>query len=122
MALTNERKKELRAIGHRLKPVVTVGGSGLTDSVLAEISRALDDHELIKVKIAAGERALKQQTIAELCEKNQAELIQTVGSIALILRAAKKPNPQLSNLNAQKNPEFLKSIVAHLSAPFEKRS
>ena len=98
MPLTNERKKELRSIGHVLKPVVTVAGAGLSDSVLAEISRALDDHELIKVKISVGDRTLKHQAITELCEKSQAELIQTIGNVALILRPAKKPNAQLSNL------------------------
>ena len=102
MPLTNERKKELRSIGHALKPVVTVASAGLSESVLAEISRALDDHELIKVKIAVGDRTLKQQVIATLCEKSQAELIQTIGNIALILRVAKKQNPQLSNLKRAK--------------------
>jgi len=96
--LTNERKKELRAMGHQLKPVVTVAGTGLSDAVLAEISRALDDHELIKVKIVVGDRTLKQQTTAELCEKTGAEIIQSIGHIALLLKEAKKPSPQLSNL------------------------
>jgi RNA-binding protein len=77
---------------------VTVASAGLSDGVLAEISRALDDHELIKVKISLGDRAAKQQVISELCEKSQAELVQTIGNVALILRPAKKPNPQLSNL------------------------
>ena len=41
--------KQLRAIGHKLKPVVTVAGKGLTDSVMAEIcllytSDAADEH------------------------------------------------------------------------------
>lgn len=102
MPLTNERKKELRAIGHSLKPVVTVAGEGLSESVLAEVNRALDDHELIKVKISVADRELKQQAIAELCEKTMAELVQTIGHIALILKVAKNPNPQLSNLKRSK--------------------
>ncbi|MDP4918106.1 MAG: YhbY family RNA-binding protein, partial [Haliea sp.] len=38
--------KQLRAIGHKLKPVVTVAGNGLSDNVLQEVQRALGDHEL----------------------------------------------------------------------------
>jgi len=105
LPLTNERKKQLRAIGHTLKPVVTVASGGLSDSVLAEISRALADHELIKVKISVGDRELKQRAIADLCAKCEARLIQTIGNIALILREAKKPNPQLSNLKRTKIPK-----------------
>ncbi len=40
--------KQLRAIGHKLKPVVTVAGKGLSETVRLEIERALTDHELIK--------------------------------------------------------------------------
>ena len=53
---TNQDIKQLRAIGHKLKPVVTIAGNGLTDGVCAELERALGDHELIKVKLAAGSR------------------------------------------------------------------
>ena len=98
MSLTNERKKELRTIGHGLNPVVTIAGGGLSDSVLAEISRALNDHELIKVKILVSDREHKQQMISELCEKADATLVQSVGHIVLILKEAKKPKRALSNL------------------------
>lgn len=98
MALTNERKKYLRTIGHGLKPVVIVAGNGLTDGVVAEIDRALTDHELIKIKLAVGERDLKKQVIADICTQVNAENIQTIGNILLIFRAAKKPDPKLSNL------------------------
>ena len=32
--------KQLRAIGHKLRPVVTVAGNGLSDAVVAEIDQA----------------------------------------------------------------------------------
>ena len=44
-------KKHLRRLGHNLKPIVTIANKGLTDSVNAEIERALTDHELIKIKV-----------------------------------------------------------------------
>ena len=40
----NPDHKQLRAIGHKLKPVVTVAGNGLSDGVVAELDRALSDH------------------------------------------------------------------------------
>src|SRR5690349_4904765 len=100
--LSAEYKKQLRTIGHALKPVVMVAGAGLSEGVLAEVDRALTDHELIKVKIAVGDRERKKQLIQQLCEQSRATLIQTIGNIVLILRKAKKPNPQLSNLQRLK--------------------
>ncbi|MCY4426293.1 MAG: YhbY family RNA-binding protein [Halieaceae bacterium] len=91
-------RRQLRAIGHRLRPVVTVAARGLSDAVMQELERALDDHELIKVKLPAGARRTRQAMAAELCGKSGAELLQSVGNVILILRRSAEPNPKLSNL------------------------
>ena len=63
---TSKELRQLRAKAHSLKPVVTVAGKGLTPSVLEELNRALNDHELIKVKIAVGDREQRESVIGEL--------------------------------------------------------
>lgn len=93
----NKQRKQLRAIGHRLNPVVIVS-NGLTQGVAAEIERALTDHELIKIRINAADRDEKQELVTEICQKLSAELIQMAGHIALLYRPALKPKPELSNL------------------------
>lgn len=98
MTLSNDDKKHLRGIGHGLKPIVTVAGNGLSENVLAELNRALDDHELIKVKFVFEDRNDKKAVMADLCAQTHAELVQTIGHIALIYRKAARPNPRLSNL------------------------
>ena len=52
MALTSQKKQQLKAQAHKLNPVVMLGDKGLTENVLAEVDIALAAHELIKVKIA----------------------------------------------------------------------
>lgn len=98
MSLTPEQKKQYRTLGHDLNPIVTVAGKGLSENIQLEVDRALEDHELIKVKFAVGDRTLKKALIRELCTIVEAELVQEIGNIALIYRAARKPNPKLSNL------------------------
>ena len=98
MALTNEQKKAYRTIGHNLNPIVTISGNGLTEGVMDELNRALDDHELIKVKIAVADREVKHAVIAELVKQTGAELVQQIGKVALLLRNNPKANPKLSNL------------------------
>lgn len=90
--------KQLRTIGHKLKPVVTIGGKGLSDTVMAELERALSDHELIKVKLAVGERDTRKVISDEICQQCGAQLVQTIGKILLIYRPAPKPKARLSNL------------------------
>ncbi|MDF2446441.1 MAG: yhbY [Moraxellaceae bacterium] len=98
MPLSIAEKKRFRRIGHELKPVVMTGGQGLSESVLAEINRALEDHELIKVRINGedrDERAAAMEMVGSQC---RAQIVQTIGKIVLLYRPAKKPNPKLSNL------------------------
>jgi len=98
MALVAQQKKKFRAIGHKLNPIVTIAGNGLSESVLSELDRALEDHELIKVKLAVGDRDIKKEVISEMIDAVKAELVQSIGNIALIYRAAKEPKPNLSNI------------------------
>ena len=98
MPLSTTLKKQYRTIGHNLNPIVTIAGNGLSESVLAELDRALDDHELIKVKLAITDRLARQETIQTLCHTCKAELIQEIGKIALIFRAARDPKLGKSNI------------------------
>lgn len=98
MSLKGAQKKQLRSIGHDLNPVVLVAENGLSEGVLKEAERALADHELIKVRFSLDDRDERLATMTELANKLQAELVQTIGKVALYYRAARKPNPKLSNL------------------------
>jgi len=98
MTLTQQRKKQLRAIGHNLKPVVIISENGVNEGVIKELNRALDDHELIKVKLAFTERESRHIAADLVIKETGATLVQTIGKIILILRETKKPNKKLSNL------------------------
>lgn len=98
MALSAAEKKHFRGIGHHLKPAVLMGGKGLTEALLAELERALEDHELIKVKVSAEDRDARQALIAALVTHTGCAVVQAIGNITLIYRPARKPNPKLSNL------------------------
>lgn len=98
MPLSADRRKQFRALGHKLNPIVTIGDKGLSEGVLTELNRALDDHELIKVKLAVTEREDRQALVDQLSALHGVELVQQVGKVALLYRANKKPNPKLSNL------------------------
>ena len=94
----NQDIKQLRAIGHKLKPVVIIAGKGLTDGVIAELDRALTDHELIKVKLAVESREARTELAREISAQSRAEIVQSIGNVILLLRRSATPNPRLSNL------------------------
>jgi RNA-binding protein len=91
MPLSNARRKQLKKLAHHRKVIVIVGQHGLTDNVLAEIDSALEHHELVKVRINAGNRDERQKMIQNIAEQSSSEVIQTIGHTASFYRQAKNP-------------------------------
>ena len=98
MKISNDDKKQLRRLGHKINPVVTVATKGLSENVLAEIDRALTDHELIKVKLINSDKKSRAHAIEISREKCGAEVVQSIGHKLVLLKKAAEPNPKLSNL------------------------
>lgn len=103
MSLSQAQKKAFRSIGHHLKAVVTVSENGLSEGLLAELDRALADHELIKVKLAIPEREDREAVLDELVAQSGAERIQSIGKTALLYRRNPRANPKLSNVSRFEN-------------------
>ncbi|WP_085685614.1 MULTISPECIES: ribosome assembly RNA-binding protein YhbY [unclassified Pseudomonas] len=102
MPLNNEQKKQYKSIGHDLKPVLMVAGNGLTEGVLAELERALTDHELIKVQVKVEDRDDRRMVMDELAKAGRAEQVQIIGKMVLLYRKNPQPNKQLSNIHRYK--------------------
>lgn len=86
MSITPSQRRYLRGLAHPLKPIVMLGGKGVTPSVLAELDHALDDHELIKVKLDGGDRDERALSLTQLLDVSHAEKVQTIGHVAVLYR------------------------------------
>ncbi|RMG50686.1 MAG: ribosome assembly RNA-binding protein YhbY [Gammaproteobacteria bacterium] len=96
MPLSESQKKHLRGLAHKLRPFVMVGQQGLRESVHEELEQALTAHELVKVKVAVGDRTARDAVIRQLCEQSGAELVQRIGNMAVLFRRnPKKPRIEL---------------------------
>ncbi|MCK5697714.1 MAG: ribosome assembly RNA-binding protein YhbY [Gammaproteobacteria bacterium] len=90
MSLNNKQIRFLRAQAHSMKPVVLIGGAGLTDNVINEINHALDDHELIKIRVNADDREAKSDIINSIAHQTEASHVQSIGHIGIFYRPNKK--------------------------------
>jgi RNA-binding protein len=91
MPLAEKQKRLLRQMAHPLKPVVILGNQGLTETLLAEIEQQLEHHELIKIRVNGEDREERRDLIDTLQHHCGAELVQQIGHIAVLYRAAQKP-------------------------------
>jgi RNA-binding protein len=94
MKLSSRQTRYLRSLAHKLNPAVQLGKAGLTPALLKEIDRNLGDHELIKMRISADDRAELLAHVAAIVAGSKAELVQVIGHIAVFYRPAKEPKIQ----------------------------
>jgi RNA-binding protein len=90
MALTEPQKKHLRRLGHALHPIVLIGQRGLTESVAAEMRRALDDHELVKIRARVDTRDNRDAIFAELSRQTASEFVYRIGNVGLFYKQNNK--------------------------------
>jgi RNA-binding protein len=88
--LNEKQRKHLRGLGHSLKPIVLLGQAGLTEAVVSEAVRALNDHELVKVRVTGMDRDVRDETIASLASRTSSELVGRIGHTALLYRQNKE--------------------------------
>ncbi len=84
--ISNTQRRYLRGLAHQLKPVIMVGNKGITESLLKEFDSALARHELVKVKLSSEDRDERKSQIAAMADSGQAEVVQSVGRVALYFR------------------------------------
>lgn len=87
---TSKIKQKLKADAHALHPVVMIADKGLSPSVIAEIEAALTAHELIKIKIATGDKVTRKALSETICQKLDCALVQIIGHISIFYRKARK--------------------------------
>jgi RNA-binding protein len=89
--LTSAQRQYLKGLAHPLSPVVIIGEKGLTEAVIKETDRALNAHELIKIKAGSDEKETRGQWLEQLCGTLEASPVQQIGKTLVIYRPAEKP-------------------------------
>lgn len=101
--LTGKQKRHLRALGHKLKPLIQIGKKEIEDALIAETNVSLDRHELVKVKLLESCLLDKHEASEALAEACQADIAQILGKTFLLYRAATPPVIVLPKAEAPKS-------------------
>lgn len=96
MSLTTKQKQYLKGLAHHLKPVILVGGGGITPAVEQATDLELEAHELIKARIHRDAPINVKEGGQHLATACKAELVQTIGRMAVLYRRrSEKPSIRL---------------------------
>ena len=92
MTLSTSQRRYLRGLCHHLHACILLGAKGLGEPQLEELERALDHHELVKVKLSGADRQQRQQQVNTLIESSGAQIVQKIGhTISLFRRNIQEP-------------------------------
>ena len=78
--------KTLATKAHALRPIIIIGGKGLTPQVHKEIDAALLAHELVKIRVNAMSRDDRKLMCDEIIQQHEATLVQQIGHILVVYR------------------------------------
>jgi RNA-binding protein len=85
--LTGKQRRYLRGLGHDLKPIVQIGKDGIDDGLVAAVAQALDDHELVKLRIGEAAKLDRHDAAEALAHKTHSQVAQVLGNTVLLYRA-----------------------------------
>lgn len=91
--LSSRARQYLKGLATNLRPVVQVGASGLSPSVIAAVGTALEDHELVKVKVGKGVDDEREATARALADACQAQVCQVIGRTIVLFRPRDRDLP-----------------------------
>jgi len=86
--LTQDKIKKLKAEAHHIEPTVIYGKNGITETFVAEVTRNLEAHELIKVKFIKSKED-KKAISTEISVKTASEIVSFIGNILLLYKEQK---------------------------------
>ena len=86
LPLTPKERQTLKGRAHSLNPVVMLGNAGLSEPVLKEIDRALNAHELIKIRLPTDDEAERARIFADIATRLSAARVQSIGKVLVLYR------------------------------------
>ena len=83
--LAGWQKQYLSGMAHHLKPMIQVGKLGMTPALVETIRKALDDHELIKIKFLDFKDE-KKEISERIVAATDAVFVGLIGNVLTIYR------------------------------------
>ena len=96
MAITSKQRAFLRRLAQSEDTIIQIGKGGITESVTASVSDALNARELVKGKVLENSMLTAREACDALSEACKAEQVQVIGTkFVLFRRNPKEPKIQL---------------------------
>lgn len=76
--------KDVKRVGHGLRPTVHVGKEGVTDTLIEEIAKQVKNRKVVKVRLLPSVEEDRKQVAEDLANRSNSVLIEVVGHTVLL--------------------------------------
>jgi RNA-binding protein len=76
--------KDVKRVGHGIKPTVHVGKEGITDTLIEEIVRQVKGRKVVKVRLLTSVEEDRKEVAEELAARSDSVLVDVVGHTVLL--------------------------------------
>lgn len=87
--LTGKQRSYLKGLANKIDPIMQIGKSGVTETVIRQIEGALEARELIKINLLNNSMLETKETANEVAKAVNAEFVQSIGNKFTIYRESK---------------------------------
>lgn len=88
--ITSKQRAYLRKLANGMEPIFQIGKGGVSEELLAQLERALEARELMKVHILETALLDTKEACNDIARRLQAEPVQAIGSKFVLYRPARK--------------------------------
>lgn len=93
--LSSKQRALLRGFANDLPTILQIGKGGVTDTVYRQADEALRARELIKLRVLENAPVSTREAAEEIAEQLSAQVIQVIGTRAVLFRQNKESKFQL---------------------------
>lgn len=88
--LNSKQRKHLKSLTNTMDVKIIIGKNGISENLIKQVNDTLDANELVKLKILKNNLFEDKDTINEILEKCNCELVSHMGSKFVIYRQSKE--------------------------------
>ncbi|MBN2260333.1 MAG: ribosome assembly RNA-binding protein YhbY [Clostridiales bacterium] len=93
--LRGKQRSFLKSKANTLKPILQIGKEGITEQVIEQIDKMLNDHELIKVNVLSSNELDSKEAAIQICDALTADFISALGNKFVVYRESRlKPRDE----------------------------
>jgi len=89
--LTGKQKSFLRARANEMQPIIQVGKSLVTETVIDTVAKALEARELIKISVLQNCLAEPKEVAEVIVDQADAQIVQVIGRVIILYKRSSKP-------------------------------